>query len=74
MLSCSRLSSGIFVCPILLGNRIVVLGLNRIRPSRVTAWLMIGSKGWFESVYLDHNLRVTRDVRGDVTVLVKDQE
>lgn len=28
-------------------------------------------KGWFESVYLDQDLRVTRDVRGDVTVLVK---
>ncbi|CAN0030659.1 unnamed protein product [Scytosiphon promiscuus] len=28
-------------------------------------------KGWFESVYLDEDLRVTRDVRGDVTVLVK---
>eukprot|EP00752_Nemacystus_decipiens_P009091 g8117.t1 len=31
-------------------------------------------KGWFESVYLDHDLRVTRDVRGDVTVLVKSQD
>ncbi|CAM9727180.1 unnamed protein product [Ectocarpus sp. 6 AP-2014] len=31
-------------------------------------------KGWFESVYLDQDLRVTRDVRGDVTVLVKGQK
>ncbi len=30
-------------------------------------------QGWFESVYLDQDLRVTRDVRGDVTVLVKSQ-
>ncbi|CAM9502567.1 unnamed protein product [Ascophyllum nodosum] len=28
-------------------------------------------KGWFESVYLDEDLRVTRDIRGDVSVLVK---
>ncbi|CAM9664382.1 unnamed protein product [Pylaiella littoralis] len=31
-------------------------------------------EGWFESVYLDEDLRVTRDVRGDVTVLVKSRE
>lgn len=30
-------------------------------------------KGWFESVYLDEDFQVTRDVRGDVTVLVKGQ-
>ena len=35
---------------------------------------LLDSQGWFESVYLDQDLRVTRDVRGDVTVLVKSQE
>lgn len=40
----------------------------------VTACSGWRSKGWFESVYLDHDLRVTRDVRGDVTVLVKSQD
>lgn len=29
------------------------------------------AQGWFQSVYLDEDFRVTRDVRGDVSVLVK---
>lgn len=38
---------------------------------RPDAWC--DAQGWFESVYLDEDFRVTRDVRGDVTVLVKGQ-